>query len=109
MSTLILEAMMFGKPVLAVAFNDGKHLWSADQTSQMSHFRELSSLKGVTFCRTAEEFIPALKRLIEASDDVELRENLMKSSRFFVFQSDSSKYSERLCKLVKERLSEARK
>jgi CDP-glycerol glycerophosphotransferase (TagB/SpsB family) len=109
MSTLILEAMIFGKPVLAVAFNDGKHLWSADQTSQMSHFRELSSLEGVAFCKTSEEFIPAVKKLIEASDDEEIKENLRRSSRFFVFQSDSSRYSERLCELVKERLSEVRR
>ena len=108
MSTLILEVMIFGKPVLAAAFNDGKHLWSADQTSQMSHFRELRSLDGITFCRSSEEFIPGLKRLILASDDVEMGKNLRKSSRFFVFQSDSSRYSERLCKLVQDRLQAVR-
>jgi len=103
MSTLILEAMIFGNPVLAVALDDGKHLWSADKTSQMTHFQELSSVQGVTFCRKSSEFIPLFRQLVLSSDDLVLRESLRRSTRCFVLQADSS-YAERLNKLVNERL-----
>lgn len=108
MSTLILESMIIGNPVLAIAFNDGKHLWSADQTAKMTHMKELQSILGIIFCRTREEFVPLLERLITFSGDEELRAGLRQSANYFVVQDDTT-YSERLYRLVKERLQEPNK
>ena len=104
MSTLILEAMMLGTPVLAVAFNDGKHLWSADKTAQMTHFEGLRDVPGLDFCDRSEDFIPLLRQLVTRSEDSALGESLRESTKLFVTQDDSTSYGERLSRLVNERL-----
>jgi hypothetical protein len=103
MSTLILEAMLFGNPILAIAFSDGRHVWSADKTSQMTHFKEMAVTPGVHFCREADQFIPLLRQVIASADDLRLRESLRQATRFFVLQCESS-YAERLEQLVRSRL-----
>lgn len=103
MSTLILESMISGRPVLAVAFNDGVHYWSADQTSEMTHFKELKNVEGVTWCRSPEEVVRNMPGLLESSRSEGLRQSLGKSTEYFVRLGNET-YGQRLLSTVRSML-----
>jgi hypothetical protein len=106
MSTVLLESMMFGLPVLAMAFGDGKHWWSADKAAKMMHFKEFYETPGVLTCRDKKEFMPALQTLVTFVGDGELSQKLKASTNFFVEQTPPN-YSERACVLVEEMMRQA--
>ena len=105
MSTVLLEGLLFGLPTMAVAFNDGKHSWSADKVSRMMHFKELYDVPGLIVCRDRNQFFPQLKQLIAKIGDVEFSSTLRKHTGFFVHQDDRS-YGERVAALVEKMLAE---
>lgn len=106
MSTILLEAMLFGVPVMAVAFGDGKHSWSADKASRMLHFQELYEVPGIIVCRDRSSFFADVRRLVDGVGNRELGESLRASTRYFVYQ-DGRSYAERLASLVDVMLSRA--
>ena len=105
MSTVLLEGLLFGLPTMAVAFNDGKHSWSADKVSRMMHFKELYDVPGLIVCRDRDQFFPQLRQLITNIGDMKLSDTLRKHTGFFVHQDDRS-YSERVVALVEKMLME---
>src|SRR5262245_34167270 len=42
MSSIVLESLLFGLPVLGIGYSDGRNRWGPEKTSQMTHFNELS-------------------------------------------------------------------
>jgi hypothetical protein len=105
MSTVLLEALLFGLPTMAVAFSDGKHSWSADKVSQMLHFRELYDIPGLLVCRERSRFFTQLSELISRVGDEEFRKSLQQSTNFFVYR-DRQSYSERVALLTGQMLAE---
>ena len=99
MSTILLEALLFGLPTMAVAFSDGKHSWSADKVSQMYHFKELYQVPGMMTCRDRGDFFPMLQKLVSLSTDKSLGATLCESTQQFVYR-DSHSYAERVAELV---------
>ena len=106
MSTVLLEAMLFGMPVLAIAFSDGKHHWSADKGAQMVHFKEMYDVPGIIICRDKENFFSDFGELVSRVGDDELSAAISKGAQFFVSQGENS-YSERLAALVERMLLES--
>jgi len=103
MSTVLLESLLFGIPIMVVAFNDGKHSWSADKHSRMLHFKELYDIPKVIVCRNRADYISNVNKLISNADDDEYRELLLERSRYFVFQ-DGRTYSDRVAEAVENML-----
>ena len=104
MSTVLLEAMLFGLPILALAFGDGKHSWSADKVSQMSHFKELYEVPNMMVCRDRADFFPAVNKLALRIGDSEISESLRRSTQQFVYR-DNRSYAARVAALVDEMLA----
>jgi len=65
MSTLLLEALILGKPTLAVAFGDGKHSHDPSVTSQMTHFAEARTSGGLSWCQDPERFLDECATLLK--------------------------------------------
>jgi glycosyltransferase involved in cell wall biosynthesis len=99
MSSVLLESMIAGLPVLAVAFGDGRHTWSADRVSRMLHFRELYQLDEVLVVRDRADFFPGLERLLGKVGDREHAAKLKQSAQFFHAQ-DAVPYSIKIADLV---------
>lgn len=95
MSTILLEGMIFGRPILAVAFNDQKHSWSADQVSRMHHFKELYENPDILICRDRTEIFDKITQLYSNCEREDLCNRLKSFSIFFV-KMDSDKYSQKL-------------
>lgn len=95
MSTVLLEGMIFGCPILAIAFNDQKHSWSADKVSRMYHFKEMYENQDIIVCRERDKIFIDIRRLCLNSDNIELCNRLKNFSEFFVTQK-GSKYSQKL-------------
>lgn len=106
MSTVLLEAMLFGLPIMAVAFGDGKHSWSADKVSRMSHFKELYQVPGIITCREREAFFSQLQDLIARIGDKAFGESLCQSTQQFVYR-DGHSYAMRIAELVDRMLVNA--
>ena len=105
MSTVLLEALLFGLPTMAVAFNDGKHSWSADKVSRMMHFKELYEVPGLLVCREREQFFPQLREVVSKIGDADFGTRLRQSTNYFVYQNERP-YSDRVVELVEKMLAE---
>ncbi len=104
MSTILLEALLFGLPTMAVAFGDGKHSWSADKVSRMYHFKELYDVPGVVVCRDRSEFFPSLQKLLGHGGDPVFSRQLRESTGQFVYR-DGRSYAERVAELARVMLA----
>jgi hypothetical protein len=99
MSSVLLESMIAGLPVLAIAFGDGRHAWSADRVSRMLHFRELYELDEVFVARERADFFPALERLLANVGDIAHSARLRQAAQFFHAQ-DAEPYAAKVARLV---------
>lgn len=106
MSTVLLEGLLFGLPTMAVAFNDGKHSWSADKVSRMMHFKELYEVPGLLVCRAREQFFPLVQKLLARIGDPGFAATLRQSTDYFVHQNERP-YGDRVVKLVEKMLTES--
>lgn len=107
MSTVLLEAMIFGLPILAVAFGDGKHSWSADKVAEMMHFKEMYDIPEVIVCRERTDFFPAIRQLLALIPDQQVRRKLQDSTDYFVHIPHGSTYASRVLTIVNNMLAKA--
>ncbi len=106
MSTVLLESFMAGRPTMAIAFGDGKHSWSPEKVAQMLHFKEFYEAPDLVVCRSADEWLPGLRRLLSQVGDAAVRERLREQSRFFVHQDDRT-YGARVSDAVERMIGQA--
>lgn len=106
MSTVLLEALLFGLPTMAVAFGDGKHSWSADKVSQMYHFKDLYEVPNIIVCRDRADFFPMVRELVSNIGDESYSAALRRSTHEFVYR-DSRSYAARVAGLVDDMLTDA--
>jgi len=97
---------LYGLPIMAVAFGDGKHSWSADKVSRMCHFNELYQVPGIIVCRNREDFFSQFEDLIARIGDKTFGESLCQSTQQFVYR-DGRSYAERVAELVDRMLVNA--
>lgn len=98
MSTVLLEALMFDLPTMAVAFGDGKHSWSADKASRMTHFKEFFEIPDLIVCRQQNVFLENLNLLISYADGQSKRK-FDQDIQHFVYR-DNKRYADRVLDLV---------
>lgn len=106
MSTVLLEALMFSLPTMAVAFGDGKHSWSADKGSQMAHFEEFLELPEVIVCRDKTRFFNDLSSLL-SSIKGQSNGKTGKQLEYFLYRDDKS-YSDRVLELTNKMIDSNR-
>ena len=104
MSTVLLEALLFGLPTMAVAFSDGKHSWSADKVSQMYHFKELYRVPNIIVCRDRADFFPMVQELVAHIGDESFSTALRRSTHEFLYR-DGRSYAARVAGLVDDMLT----
>jgi len=104
MSSVLLEALLFGIPTMAIAFGDGKHSWSIDKVSQMMHFKELYEIPEVIVCREQSEFVTDFRKLQAQAANPDMADAVKKAAQYFVYRDESS-YSDRAAGLVDKMMS----
>lgn len=104
MSTVLLESMLNGRPVMAVAFSDGKHSWSADKVSRMMHFKELYEIPEVLVCRDRAAFAEQVRTLVERIGVPALEQAIERATGYFVMR-DERPYAARAAAVLDEMLA----
>ena len=100
MSTVLLEAMLFGLPTMTIAFGDGKHTWSADKVSQMVHFHEMYAIPELVQSTQQDAFIADVKTLVGQVGDATIAASYQQQARYFVDVPNDNTYAERALALV---------
>lgn len=65
MSTLLVEALILGKPIMAIAFGDGKHRYNPSVTAQTTHFAEMRASEALIWCDDSERLIKSCAQLLK--------------------------------------------
>jgi hypothetical protein len=101
LSSVMVEASLFGKPVLAMACEDGFHFgWkSAQSMAKREHFRILREFDWFTQCDEKETFIEDCKKLLEVTSVPRIGDKIKKDVGCIVYTDDKS-YSQRILNAV---------
>jgi hypothetical protein len=100
MSTVLLEAMLHGLPVLSVAFAAGNNPWNADASARLLHLKDMLDVPEVLLCRDRGLLLSNIRQLISNVADSDLRHRLRQSAAFFVAFPTETTYAERVVALV---------
>ena len=95
LSTMLIESLVKGKPVLAFFPEQSKTLGRLENL----HFEEFINLKEANSCFKQKDFIPKCKTLLKQIEDKSFSSKLQKKAEFFVHRSKSS-YGSKLADLV---------
>ena len=101
LSTLSLEAMMLGKPILQLTYPDKDHEYSFDKLKLYSHHDCWDNLEGVLMCDNEIELGIKFGELLTLvkSDNIS---NLLKDrSKYVLYNDRSINFSERLNQTIK--------
>ena len=98
MSTVMLEALLFDLPTMAVAFGDGKHSRSVDQISRMTHFKEFLEIPDLVVCREKASFFKDFNSLLAYASG-QTKRNFGQDVQYFVYRDDKC-YADRVLDLV---------
>jgi len=101
LSTFLVEALIFGKPTLAIVFPDGVHECTPDKFVVCEHFKVLDHLSGLVMCRERQKFIPDCLRILSMTDDLGLKERIKNDVKAIAYH-DRRTYSERVLSIMKE-------
>ena len=100
-STMLIESMLKGKPVLAFLRYEQKTLLS----NQYIHFTEYIELEETNTCYQQKDFIPECKKMVNQIRNKSFAEKLKKRSQFFVNQPKAS-YGYQLSKLAEKMIND---
>tara|TARA_B100001989_G_C24518959_1_gene454742 strand:- start:61 stop:1470 length:1410 start_codon:yes stop_codon:yes gene_type:complete len=100
LSTMLVEALIKGKPVLAFF---PKSLPDQPLRLQFIHYKEFIELKETNSCFNEDDFIKSCKKLFNQIGDESIAKKLRKKSEFFVSNKKKS-YGYQLEKLTQELL-----
>ena len=100
MSSIVLESLLFGLPVLGIGYSDGRNLWGPEKTSQMTHFKELKEVPCVQICHHPDEFLDDLRVVLDWVKRPDIAATAGESARFFVDNGEET-YATRALDLVR--------
>ena len=100
-SSVMVEASLFGKPVLGLACDDGIHFGyaSTKEIATREHFRVLKNFDWFIQCDEKKEFIDDFKKLLEMMKTPNIGEKIKKDVQYIVYRDDKE-YSQRLLEAV---------
>ena len=62
LSTIVLESIIQGIPIVAYAGKDRHNKWGADQMKNLEHFKEMiENKKLISWCDSLDDIVPSLK------------------------------------------------
>ena len=96
LSTILLEAMICGKPILCfLPSEERKMAKHFDLSLYQTHFKELYKIKDVLVANSKNDLINNFNKLIRYIDDPNISKKLISESKYFV-KSFNKSYSSRL-------------
>jgi hypothetical protein len=84
MSSIMLESLLVGVPVLGIGYSDGRNRWGPDKTSQMTHFDELRAAAGVRICHSPSSVEDDLRTVLGWAARAETALETREATRYFV-------------------------
>ena len=106
MSTLLIEALILGKPTMAIAFGDGKHSHDPSVTSQMTHFVEARKSGALSWCSNPDRLVAECATLFKPGP-VEKRAAARSQLLAQVVTREPGTYGERLASFCRDRVEPA--
>ncbi len=104
MSTLGIEAMIMGKPVLLLTFPDPVFSFSFDTIKKYEHHKCWNRFKGAIDCYEQSNLLQSIKHLIDINNKPE-SSNIIKQEVKYVAYNDKIVFSERLKNVIDKVLS----
>jgi CDP-glycerol glycerophosphotransferase (TagB/SpsB family) len=100
-SSVMIEAALFGKPVLGLACDDGIHFGysSTKEIATREHFKILKEFDWFIQCNEKDELIDDCKKLLEITNSPNIGEKIKKDIGQIVYHDDKE-FSERLLEVV---------
>jgi hypothetical protein len=99
LTTMLIESLICGKEVLALAYDDGVHISSPHNAYRYyPHFRGIDRIKGLFLCEKIKEIEGDILGMMMREEKTDLFE-IRKSLQYFVF-NDSESYANRLKQIV---------
>ncbi|MFC1546342.1 CDP-glycerol glycerophosphotransferase family protein [bacterium] len=99
LTTVMVEAAIFGVPVLAIAFSDGKHILTMDKLVNDAHFQDILDKDGIIVCREQNRLIDSCGKLLELCEMQNIKDSL-KESVGYILYNDEKIYGERLADFI---------
>ena len=99
MSSIVLESLLFGLPVMGIGYSDGRNRWGPEKTSQMTHFNELSEVSGVRICDSRENMLDDFRTVLDWVTRTEIAATTREAARYFVDNGNIS-YADAVLKLL---------
>ena len=90
MSSIVLESLLFGLPVLGIGYSDGRNRWGPEKTSQMTHFDELSEVPCVRICQSPAAMLEDFRTVLGWAARAESAAPTREAARYFVDNGQSS-------------------
>jgi hypothetical protein len=106
MSSIVLESLLFGLPVLGIGYSDGRNRWGPEKTSQMTHFKELIAVPGVRVCQSPENMLEDLRTVLDWAADAATATTTREAARYFVDNGNVS-YARAVLDLLHSTVPEA--
>lgn len=104
LSTMLLEAIMHGKPILMFVPGEDQSEGVQDTIKlgmRLPHFAEFWGAKGIDICTKAPDLAPSVRRMLTEHQDPSIREALITHARNYAVM-DGPRYPERLAALAEE-------
>lgn len=102
-SSVMVEAGLFGKPILALACNDGMHTGatSVEHIAKREHFMYLKKLDWFVECKDKDQFINKCLEVVKTSQRPNIEQDIKESLSHIVHHDDRS-YQQRLLSIIKK-------
>lgn len=95
LSTMLLEAAIFDRPVLIPAYDDGVHRPSHDRMIHDEHFKGLDRIEGFRLCRDAAALPAQFLEMAERDPTIAAGPSLREQIRHYLYYDDRT-YAQRL-------------
>lgn len=105
LTSMLIEATIFGKAFVALTYDDGKHVTNQKTVLERSeHFRGLDRIHTVAFCREKSDVAPLMQAAWDGRHAIDLAR--VDRERDYILFHDGQRYSRRLadlCTMVLDR------
>ena len=99
LTTMVIEALICGKPVLAIVYDDQVHFSSPHNTFKyFHHFKGLETVAGLRLCHKKESLGSILCDVVGGIDGLDARA-IRNATRYFLHHDDAP-YAERVRRIV---------
>lgn len=99
LTTMVIEALICGKPVVAIVYDDDVHFTSPHNTYKyFHHFKGIEAVHGLQFCHRKDNLGASLRSVVRGFEMID-RERIRKSVQYFLHH-DGEPYSIRIKNVV---------